>query len=602
MYSIFADNICIFNDVTPLEELKIIDPKLTMEDSAAGSLELTLPPGNAGYNIIQRLTTNIIVKIDDEEIWEGRVLNESIDFWKRKKIYCEGELAYLNDTIQPQQLYSSDNTTISSFLNDIIAIHNSKVGVNRQFTVGMITINNGDEEGSDAINRYTDYESTLECINSKLVELLGGHIRVRHQNGVRYLDYISDDDMPLSSQVIQFGYNLLDYSTELSNDDFVTAIIPLGESQEEEVIEGLTNYLTVDGVIDPDTGEVQSGIYMFNNTAVSNYGWICTKVNWDDVTDKDILYSKGKKYLTDIQFEKLTLTIGMLDLHYMTDSAEPLRVLNRIRCISQPHGMDRIFPVSKMEINLLDPSNSTYTLGTNEKLSLTQTLNKVNNDILNKIENVPNKSTVLKTAKKSAFDILTGAIGGYVKFIKNENDILTAIEILDGIDDEHSTHKWVFNEGGLGNFIKENDEWVTVNVAMTMDGKIVADAITTGLLTISGSGTMFKAYNSQNQEVMSINQNGALIGGFTIGTDQLRFGDGMLSQYKIGCGSAGHGIVNLVGGPGRDDNYGYLQISNSGNPNTCLDGIRIYGNGKVVRYNGSGGESWVKWLSNIPDE
>lgn len=623
MYSIFADSTCIFNDVTPLESLKISEPKLVMEDSAAGSLEFVLPPGNAGYDIIERLTTMIIVKCTntqgvDEEIWRGRVLNESTDFWKRKKLYCEGELAFLNDSIQPQAQYLSNTTTISSFLNSIIDIHNQQVGANsgKTFTVGWVDVEDGDAlDDSDAIYRYTDYETTLECINTKLVEKLGGHIRVRWSNGIRYLDYLKDDSPHIisSSQVIQFGKNLLDYTTELSNDDFVTAIIPLGASQDEDVIEGLTNYLTVDGATDPDTGQIHNGIFAQLDEAVSNYGWICTTVNWDDVTDKNTLLSKAKKYLTEIQFEKLVLTIQMLDLHYLTGSAEPLHVLDKIRCTSAPHGMDRVFPVSKMEINLLDPSNSTYTLGSDEKVSLTSAMVQANSEVMAEIERIPSETTILKAAKKNAFDILTGVEGGYVKFIKNSDDVITAIEILDYFEEDNPlcTHKWIFNSGGLGNLIKTQRtptaedprtwEWSTVNVALTMDGKIVADAITTGLLTVSSGGTMFKAYNSQNQEVMTINQNGATIGGFTIGTDQLRVGDAILSRYKMGCGSAGYGIVNLVGGPGRDDNYGYIQISNSGNPTVCLDGIRIYGNGRVVRYDGSGGVLWAKSLFNIPD-
>lgn len=496
MYSIFADSTCIFNDVTPLESLKISEPKLVMEDSAAGSLEFVLPPGNAGYDIIERLTTMIIVKCTntqgvDEEIWRGRVLNESTDFMKRKKLYCEGELAFLNDSIQPQAQYLSDSTTISSFLNSLIDIHNEQVGANsgKLFTVGWVDVEDGDAlDDSDAIYRYTDYETTLECINTKLIDKLGGHIRVRWSNGVRYIDYLKDDSPHIisSSQVIQFGKNLLDYTTELSNDDFVTAIIPLGASQDEEVIEGLTNYLTVDGATDPDTGQTHDGIFVQLDEAVSNYGWICTTVNWDDVTNRNTLLSKAKKYLTEIQFEKLVLTIQMLDLHYLTGSAEPLHVLDKIRCISAPHGMDRLFPVSKMEINLLDPSNSTYTLGSDEKISLSSATAKANAEIMAEIDRIPSKTSILDAAKANVFSILTGTVGGYVRFIKDSDDQITDIVISDQLQDQDSLHKWIFNQAGLYHMKRDttDDEWTgsSLNAAITMTGDIVADYITTGNL------------------------------------------------------------------------------------------------------------------------
>ena len=47
MYSIYADGVCIYNDVFSLDNMKVVNPKLTLEDSAAGSLEMTLPPTNA---------------------------------------------------------------------------------------------------------------------------------------------------------------------------------------------------------------------------------------------------------------------------------------------------------------------------------------------------------------------------------------------------------------------------------------------------------------------------------------------------------------------------------------------------------------------------
>lgn len=483
MYSIFADSTCIFNDTTPLESLKVINPKLVMEDSAAGSLELTLPPGNAGYDIIERMNTDMIVMCGNEEIWRGRVITESVDFWKRKKLYCEGELAFLNDTIQPPHQYLSTDTTITTFLSDMLSVHNSKVGSNRQFEIGIVTVDDGDQEDdSAAIYRYTNYESTLQCINEKLVSRLGGHLRVRHQNGVRYLDYISEDTFDSTPQVIQFGNNLLDYTKNFDMAELVTVIIPRGNRLETETIEGLDDYLTVEDA--QVEGERYGSIYVPSEEAVSNFGWICAVVDWENVSDATTLYNKAVKYLEDIQFDKMSLEIKMLDMKYLNPSISALHLYDKIRCISQPHGMDKTFPITKMEINLNEPDNSTFTLGTDEKITLTQTTNKVNNEILEQINRIPSKSNILEAAKRNAFNILTGSEGGYVRFEKNSNDVITAIIISDQATDEQSLHKWVFNEGGLGHFHRDTyqDEWEAtgLNAAMTMDGSITADYITTG--------------------------------------------------------------------------------------------------------------------------
>lgn len=80
--------------------MKVVNPKLTLEDSAAGSLEMTLPPTNAAYDTIVRMVTDISVKKNGEEVWAGRALSESRDFWNNRVLYCEGELAFFNDSVQ----------------------------------------------------------------------------------------------------------------------------------------------------------------------------------------------------------------------------------------------------------------------------------------------------------------------------------------------------------------------------------------------------------------------------------------------------------------------------------------------------------------------
>ena len=102
----------------------------------------------------------------------------------------------------------------------------------------------------------------------------------------------------------------------------------------------------------------------------------------------------------------------------------------------------------------------------------------------------------------------------------------------------------------------------------------------------------------------------------------------ILSKNKIGCGRAGYGISILRGDTagcshstntsqldgdsyinfGGDSNwttdraYGYIQISNSGQPNECRGGLRIFGNGHIVKYDDNGNKSDERWISEIPEE
>ena len=46
MYSVYADGVCIYNDAFALDNMKLASPKLTLEDNAAGSFVMTVPPSN----------------------------------------------------------------------------------------------------------------------------------------------------------------------------------------------------------------------------------------------------------------------------------------------------------------------------------------------------------------------------------------------------------------------------------------------------------------------------------------------------------------------------------------------------------------------------
>lgn len=56
MYSIYADGVCIYSDVFALESMKVLSPKLVLEDNGAGSLSMKLPPMNVGYEFPMSVT------------------------------------------------------------------------------------------------------------------------------------------------------------------------------------------------------------------------------------------------------------------------------------------------------------------------------------------------------------------------------------------------------------------------------------------------------------------------------------------------------------------------------------------------------------------
>lgn len=462
MYSIYADGACIYSDVFALGSMKVLNPKLVLEDNGAGSLSMKLPPMNVGYASIIRMITDISVQKDGEEIWAGRVLSENKDFWNNRDLYCEGEMAFFNDSSQPPAEYNG--LSVRAYLERLIAVHNSKVTPNRRFTLGAVTV-----VDKNFPTYYTNYEKTMAILNA-LVEQYGGHLRVRKVNGVRYLDYLAEYP-DTCSQVIQFGSNLIDFTRKWDSTEFATVIIPLGNRLEDSPIEALDAYLTVESVN-------QGSMYVQSNEAVAAYGWIEKTVTWDEVSDPAVLLEKAKTYLTDLQFDNLELELSALDLHYLDVNTEAVKLLDEIRVISRPHGLDRMFPVKKLEIPLDNPEQTQFTLGDSVKTSLTSVNNQTSAAILQKIEGLPKAHSLLKEAKENATQIMNMATTGYITITKDQYGSET-LYISNVRDYKKADKLWKWNMNGLG---YSNDGGKTFGLAITMDGSIVADYITTGVL------------------------------------------------------------------------------------------------------------------------
>lgn len=223
MYSIYADGVCIYNDRYPTPEYKMDSPVLKIADSAAGSLDAVLPPVNVGYETLKRMKTTLTVKRHDKEIWEGRIIEDSYDFLKNRHIYCEGALAYFNDTCQPQREYR--NVTLEQFIKSVIDIHNSKVPDNRKIYFEYQAV-----EGGVIEYRATQFEQTLEVLNQVCTDY-NCHMKIEKKtiDGV-YGNYIKffTGVISASTQSVEFGKNLLDYTSNFDMSELATVIVPLG--------------------------------------------------------------------------------------------------------------------------------------------------------------------------------------------------------------------------------------------------------------------------------------------------------------------------------------------------------------------------------------
>ena len=359
MFYIYADGEALYYPLT--DDLMVLSPTLTLEMGKAGSLTFRIPPTNKRYHDLRKLKTVITVEIDDLEIFRGRVLTDDGDFNNIKTVYCEGNLAYLVDSVQKGVAYTG---TVHDFFARMIAGHNARVEPEKHFLAGNITVENrnliisGKSDGPtneetdqfdyqqivlDAIT--TEWKTTFDHISSCLVEAVGGYLRTRRVGNDTYLDYLQNYEEN-TTQELTFGVNILDLSKHTSAEDVFSVLIPLGD-------ENLT-------IADVNDGSDE----LVDETAVSLYGRIIRTHTFDSVTNPTTLLENGLRFLASRSNIPFELEITAVDLSALNRELEPILVGARVKVKSAPHGIVDELTCYKIAYDLENLANTIYSFGT----------------------------------------------------------------------------------------------------------------------------------------------------------------------------------------------------------------------------------------------
>lgn len=436
-------------------------PYFEVGDNINGSASFSVYPNHPYYDKVKKLTTDIIFYRDDEPEFYGRVLYDDEDFSGTKKVFVEGELAFLCDSIQRPKVYH--NISVKAYVQDLIDIHNAQVEERKQFVVGRVTV----KDSNDSLYRYSNYEDTRTAFKEKLISRLGGHLVIRHEDGLRILDYLSDEDYyTKNTQGIRFGKNLLDFSKNMDASDLVTCVIPLGAKLDEEDQDPSLEAISDQRIT---IASINGGVdYVTDDNAVREYGKIYKTVTWDDVSLPENLMKKGEEYLKSAQFEKMILELKAVDLNLKDDSFQRFEVGNKIQCTSTPNGLDKEFPLTKKKTYITSFKDNTVTLG-DETSSVSYTASNRQNtaQIEETIKSLPSKSEILQEALRSAQDLINKQVAsGYAVHTPNEFIVADDKEYKD-----KAKNLWRWGLGGLAHYGQGYDGPID-GVALTMDGKI----------------------------------------------------------------------------------------------------------------------------------
>lgn len=160
----------------------------------------------------------------------------------------------------------------------------------------------------------------------------------------------------MSPQKVIFGKNLLDLKRIRKGEDIATVIIPLGAKLKDAEGKDTDKRLTIEAV----NGGVD---YVQDADAIAQFGRVVKTVIFDDVTDANNLLTKGNAHLADSVKLPETIELTAADLAATGQDIESFHVATMVDAVSDPHGLNQRFLVSKLSLKLFEPGANKMTLG-----------------------------------------------------------------------------------------------------------------------------------------------------------------------------------------------------------------------------------------------
>lgn len=308
--------------------------------------------------------------------------------------------------------------------------------------------------------RRNPVECIMGDIENSMINIFGGDIQ-RNNFVIRLLEQRGEDN----GIKLIFGKNIKEIEITSDYTSIVTRVLPLGFDglMLPEVYVDSSN---IDDYVTPRIAKVEFGDIQYDpeSTEEGIYtniedAYTALRASADaylDLYDKPLInvkidwveLSKTKEYENYQAIETLHLgdyvTAEILGLNYQTR-------------------------VTKIVYNPLSDMIETFEIGTLQK----NIGNSINSNT-RKVEQI-SPTSILNAAKSNATEIINNAMGGYI--VKTQTDLY----IMDTPDTTTAQKVWRWNLNGLG--YSSTGINGTYQTAMTNDGQIVADMITTGTMS-----------------------------------------------------------------------------------------------------------------------
>lgn len=320
-----------------------------------------------------------------------------------------------------------------------------------------------------SVSKPKSVRACLGGSEGSILDLWGGEYEWDNFNVILHSKRGKDNGV-----VIEYGKNLTDMEQDNDFTDVYTDLLPYAVFSDENTEKVITlSEVTLPIVDNP----------LRNKTLIKDL----TEFFDDKASiNENSLRTKAQSYIkaNPLGVETPTLTVAFEPLWKQPEYSAILERVSLCDTVTIRHSALGITAKSKVIKTVYDSLAEKYvsiTLGT-AKSNFVNTVGDIKtelSEVKNKTENFP---LLINTAVKNATSLITGQNGGYV--VINTNSVSGQpyeLLILDAPTIESAVNVWRWNVGGLG--FSKNGYNGPYETAITSDGQIVADFITSGTLT-----------------------------------------------------------------------------------------------------------------------
>lgn len=433
-YKVLYNNQFLFD---PYTDDRITDTKLSNKVNASSYFDFTIATTHSLYSKIAEREGEVRIYFNDLILFKGEITKIEEDFEGNRSVSCTGVLDYLKATrVRPYSTVQGEQpllapSSVDGYFKWLIDQHNSNCFDSRKhFSVG---VNQGPMlDKNNYIYRSSEQRPTTASeIEDKILDSVGGYIFVRYKDDLNLLDLYADVH-DINTQIIDYGINILDFTKTTTVEDQYTAVVATGytpdppEGQTDVKMKPITLEGCPDGVTPYSSNIVKIGDRVYNIDAVNRYGYNEYYASNTDIKTYDGLLEYACNTLNALLSPTLTITVKAVDLSLiMGDKYKHLQVGQAVRVRSKPRNVDEYLMVNSIDLDLMNPENTTFELGasydtfTGQQSSYLKSLNSSINSSLDTVaslgDNVKNSAKLAQEASNKADAAANAANDAFVK-------------------------------------------------------------------------------------------------------------------------------------------------------------------------------------------